>query len=245
MTIREEERAYFSEGIECKGFLAFPEEKGKAPCVLVAHAWMGQDDFAREKAVELAKLGYIGFAADLYGNGTQVSSQEKAMELMLPLFTDRNMLRKRIVAAFEAAKKIDGVETSMIGAIGFCFGGQTVLELLRSGVSVKGVVSFHGVLGNKLGDKEAVLEPNSDTIDGACLLLHGHDDPMVSNEDLVALQEELTESKVDWQLHIFGHAMHAFTNSNADDSKSGLLYNETAAKRSWLLMKDFFKEVFV
>lgn len=243
MEIAESKISYFSEGIECKGFVARPQSSRKAPCVLVAHAWMGQDSFAREKARELARLGFVGFAIDVYGNGTTATTSDKALELMLPLFLDRASLQKRVLAAFEFAKTLDGVDASKIGAIGFCFGGQTVLELLRSGAAVKGVVSFHGVLGNALNGKAAVLSKPK-AMQGAALVLHGHDDPLVSHDDLVQLQKEFTKASIDWQLHIFGRTKHAFTNPEANDAAMGLVYDEKAHMRSWQLMKDFLKEVF-
>jgi dienelactone hydrolase len=244
MPIEGQTRSYLCEALEFKGFIAYPDEKKPAPCVIVAHAWMGLDDFAKEKAKELASLGYVGFAADVYGDGITVSTAKEALELMTPLYLNRAKLRKRIIAALKAAREDPRVDSSRIGAIGFCFGGQTVLELLRSGEKISGVVSFHGVLGNTFQNQACQLEKNSDTIQGACLILHGHDDPLVSSKDQIALQQELTQMGIDWQFHIFGKTAHAFTNPQANDPEHGLHYQPTSAKRGWHLMKHFFNGVF-
>lgn len=114
------------------GFLAAEENAQKLPGILVVHAWRGQDDFARDKAKELAKLGYVGFAVDLYGNGQVAENDDQAAALMKPLFIDRTELRKRILAAFSELQKHPAVDPHQVGAIGFCFGGLTVIELLRS-----------------------------------------------------------------------------------------------------------------
>lgn len=217
----------------------------KRPGVLVAHAWMGQDDFARQKAAALAEMGYVGFAADLYGNGIHVTTPEEATELMAPLFSDRKVLRQRIVAAYETLKMHPLVDSSCIGAIGFCFGGLTVTELLRSGVPLKAVISFHGLMGTTLGALQAVTEPSAEKMQGAFLALHGHDDPLVAPEAIAALEKELTAAGVDWQLHVYGHTQHAFTNPQAHDPQRGLMYNAKAERRAWHAMRQLFQETFI
>lgn len=215
----------------------------KRPAVLIAHAWRGQDEFAREKALELARMGYVALAVDMYGDRLNATSDEEAFKLMSVLFLDRKELRKRIVAAFEALKGCPFVESTKIGAIGFCFGGLTVLELLRSGVNVRGVVSFHGVLGSTLGEFKAKSEPIAQKVPGAILLLHGNDDPLVTQNDLVNLEKELTQANVDWQINIYGHAAHAFTNPAANDSQGGKVYNAKITQRAWQAMHLFFEEI--
>jgi dienelactone hydrolase len=242
--MKKENVTYQAGQTKCLGVAVYDEAKtGKRPVVLVAHAWRGQDDFARQKAQDLAALGYLGFAADVYGNGLTTADNGEASKLMLPLFLDRPLLRERIVAAYDAAKKHPLADTSRIGAIGFCFGGLTVIELLRSGVDLKGVVSFHGVLGTKMDGQQAKEGPKSKAMKGSLLVLHGAIDPMVSPEDLRHLQDEMTESSIDWQIHIFGNTMHAFTNPMAKDKSGGMVYNEKAAIRAWQSMKNFFNEI--
>lgn len=236
---------YECKGVALKGHIVYSgEASAKRPAVIVAHAWRGQDDFARERAHELAELGYVGFAADLYGDGKTAQTDEEALKLMLPLFLDRSLLRERINAAFDVLKSHPYVDAAEIGAIGFCFGGLTVIELLRSGADVAGVVSFHGVLGDKLGEHKATLAPNAKKIEGSLLILHGHDDPLSSAEDICHIQDEFTLAKVDWQMNIYGHTMHAFTNPQAHDLKNGLVFEAIANMRSWREMCNFFEEIF-
>jgi dienelactone hydrolase len=229
----------------CKGFLAYDETSpAKRPAILVAHAWKGQDAFARQKAEALAHLGYIGLAIDMYGEGRTAHTDEQALELMKPLFINRKLLRKRVLAAFDAIKTHSLVDHQAIGAIGFCFGGLTVIELLKSGAPVKSVASFHGVLGSVLGDMQARVEPLSKDIKGSILLLHGNDDPLVSQEDIRSLQKELSQAGIDWEMNIYGHAAHAFTNPGAQDPVHGMVFEPKANKRSWLAMRNFFDEIF-
>lgn len=229
----------------CRGYLAKPADAQAAtPAIVVAHAWRGQDDFSRQKAEALAGLGYIGFAADLYGNGKTATTDEEAFQLMLPLFLDRQLLRARIISAVDTVKSNPLVDAAAVGAIGFCFGGLTVIELLRSGTDIAGAVSFHGLLGTELGEYKAKPLPIAKGIKGSLLILHGHDDPLVSKADIDTAQQELTQAKVDWQMNIYGHAAHAFTNPQAKDVASGLVFNARADRRSWEAMRAFFNDVF-
>lgn len=214
------------------------------PVVIVAHAWRGQDDFAREKAWQLAQMGYVGFAADLYGDAKSVSTNEEAQELMIPLFLDRTELRGRIVAAFNTAQKFEKADPSKVGAIGFCFGGLTVIELLRSGVDVNGVVSFHGLLGYEMGNLKAEKPPQATNMKGSLLILHGHDDPLVSPAHVKDIQDEMTQAKVRWEMDIYGLTKHAFTNPVATDPSTPFLYNESVAKTAWQRMTNFFQNLF-
>lgn len=235
---------YRVNGAVFKGYLTYPEQalREKRPAIIVVHAWRGQDAFAREKAQALADLGYIGFAADLYGEGREAKSDEEAGSLMKPLFLNRPLLRERIVAAYETVRSLDVVDSSFIGAIGFCFGGLTVLELLRSGVDIKAIVSFHGVLTDHLENEKATLAGKASKIKGSALILHGYQDPLVSQEDLIKLQQELAQAQIDWQLYIYGGAKHAFTNPEAHNEQAGLIFNAEAAKRSWSSMQEFLAE---
>lgn len=235
---------YRSGSHEFHGFLAV-EETGptKKPGILIAHAWKGQDQFARETARDLAKQGYVVLAADLYGQGIAVNSNEEAFALMAPLFVDRLELQNRILAAYDTLKSNPQVDPKRIGAIGFCFGGLTVIELLRSGAKLRGVVSFHGVLGDTMGELRAKPGVRNEEVSGSILILHGHEDPLVSPQDLSNLQQELTNAKADWQLNIYGHTLHAFTNPEAHQSSLGLVYNKRSANRAWLAMQNFFNEV--
>lgn len=229
---------YQDDEIVLEGYCAIDGGKtGKRPAVIVVHDWSGRNEFADKKAEKLAELGYVGFALDMYGVGKLGKTNDEKMELMSPLVNDRAALRERILAGFEAVKKIPEVDASRIGVIGFCFGGLCALDLARSGADVKGVVSFHGLLKKPedLASKKIIAK---------ILACHGHEDPMVPPEQLAAFEKEMTDAQVDWQVHTYGNTKHAFTNPLAHDLGLGLIYNELAEKRSWIAMKNFFNEVF-
>lgn len=223
----------------------FYEETGeKRPCVLVSHAWMGQDDFALNKAKSLASLGYVGFAVDYYGDKKHVNTPEEASALMLPLFFDRALLQERLKAAFNEACRHPMVDAKKMGGIGFCFGGLGIIELFRSGVDLRGAVSFHAILADEKEGKKAKTVPIQQNIKGSLLVLHGYEDPMVTPQDIDRFQKELSQANVDWQMHIYSHTTHAFTVPQANNKSMGLMYNPVSEKRSWLSMKNFFTEVF-
>ncbi len=199
---------------------------------------MGKDVFAKKKAENLASLGYVGVALDMYGR--EAHSVDEAKALMNPLFMDRAYLQDRVKAGYNMAKELQMVDQQKIGGIGFCFGGLAMIELFRSGVELQAAVSFHAVLGND----NAKTVPISKTIKGSLLMLHGYNDPLVTKEDIYSIQEELSREKIDWQMHIYSNTSHAFTNPEAHDAKEGLIYNRLSDKRSWLSMKNFFEEKF-
>lgn len=223
---------------ELHGYLAFDEKELEArPAILIAPDWSGRNSFACQKAEQMAELGYIGFAIDMYGNGRLGNTRDEKMALMEPLAADRNLLRERIQAAFDALITMPEVDNTRIVAIGFCFGGLCALDLARSGADLKGVVSFHGIL-NKPADI-----PNA-PIKAKILALHGYDDPMVTPADVNDFCQEMTEAQVDWQVHAYGQTMHAFTNPEAHDEHFGTVYNPCATERSTRAMLNFFDELF-
>jgi dienelactone hydrolase len=231
---------------EYKGHWTFPisvSSKQKRPLLLIAPTWMGQDNFIHQQAEKIARLGYIAFVVDLYGDGKSTANPIEAGQLMHPLFKERAVLQERMHMAYQEAYKNPFVDTQKIGAIGFCFGGLAVIELLRSGIDVKRVVSFHGVLGNTLGSLIAQDVPIA-PVKGSLLILHGYEDPLISQEDIYHVQQELTQAGVDWQMHIYSHTSHAFTNPSANDSENGLCFNSLSAQRSWQAMCNFFAEEF-
>jgi dienelactone hydrolase len=233
---------YLDGDVLLEGYCAYEERSDrsahtlKKPAVLVVHDWSGKNDFACHKADKLAELGYVGFALDMYGKGKTGQTKEEKSALMQPLIQNRTLLQQRILAAFDTVKKFDFVDSTRLGAIGFCFGGLCVLDLARSGAALKGVVSFHGLLN-------APENTITRSIQAKILALHGFNDPMVTPEQVMQFGEEMTEAKADWQLHIYGNTMHAFTNPQANDPGFGTVYNPIADSRSWLAMKDFFVEV--
>ena len=220
------------------GFYAYDDSfSGKRPIVLVAHDWSGRNEFAQQKAELLAELGYVGFAIDMYGRGQQGQTKEEKIALMQPLMKDRTLLCERILGAIDAVDSISQADTSKIAAIGFCFGGLCVLDLARTGESICGVISFHGLLS---ASPLHLPKP----INAKVLALHGQDDPMAPPEHVQHFAEEMTTAQADWQLHIYGNTTHAFMNPQANDPEAGLVYNPQTEKRAWRLAKDFLKEVF-
>ncbi len=223
-----------------EGYLAYDDSfQGKRPGVLVVHEWYGLGNHAKTKAEELAKLGYVALAADIYGKGIRPKTNEEAAKIAGEYRSgDRKLLRTRALAGLNELKKQAFVDPNRTAAIGFCFGGSTVLELARSGADVLGVVSFHGGLST----------PNpqdAKNIKAKVLVLHGADDPFESKEEVQAFQEEMRQAKVDWQFFSYGGAVHSFTNPEAgNDNSKGAAYNATADRRSWQAMQDFFKEIF-
>lgn len=220
-----------------EGYLAKGEpSSSKKPAVIVVHDWSGKNDFACRKADKLSELGYIGFALDMYGKGIIGNTKEEKSALIQPLMQDRYQLQQRILAAFDTVKNLPDVDQNKIAAIGFCFGGLCALDLARTGADIAGVVSFHGLLGAP----ENLPAPH---IKSKILALHGYDDPMVTPDQVIAFCDEMTTAKADWQLHMYGNTMHAFTNPQADDPGFGTVYNSSADSRSWQAMVDFFKEI--
>lgn len=221
-----------------EGHLAYQDTGRAKPAVLVAHDWSGRRDFACQAAERMAALGYAGFALDMYGKG--IFGKDGDIEgngaLMAPFAADRGLLRQRVNAALQAVRALPQVDATRVAAMGFCFGGMCVLELARSGADVNGVISIHGIFAP--GDV-----PNQ-AIRAKVLCLHGHDDPMVPPEQVLAFEREMTESGADWQVHAYGNTMHAFTNPVANNPDFGTVYNETAANRSYRSVANFLEEVF-
>ncbi len=209
----------------------------KRPVILVVHNYKGQFEFDVEKAKDLAKLGYLGFAIDMYGKGIRANTPKEADALMRALNEDRKELLKRIRLAVEKAKDFELADPSKIGALGFCFGGKCVLDLARSGDQIKGVASFHGVYD----------PPNieySGPIKAAILVLHGWGDPLATPQQTIALAQELTQKNADWNISAYGHTGHAFTNPYANSKETGMFFNASSNRRSWQLAMRFFEELF-
>jgi dienelactone hydrolase len=228
---------YHLAGKDYEGYLAYDDAtKTPAPGVLVAHNWMGVTDTTKERVDELAKLGYVAFAVDIYGKGIRPSNTDEAGKLAGGFKKDRVALRGRMQEGLKVLKALPQVDKARVAVIGYCFGGTAALELARAGADVKDVVTFHGGL-------DSPKPEDGKRIKAKLLILHGADDPFESKEDLAAFEQEMRDSKLDWQLVKYGNAVHSFTEKAAgNDNSKGAAYNELADKRSWLAMKDFFKE---
>jgi dienelactone hydrolase len=222
-----------------EGYLARPLTKmASYPGVLVVHDWMGNGEFSREKARYLARLGYIVLAVDMYGKGVRATNAGEAGKLAGQLYQNPVLFRERILGALEELKKQPYVDASRIGAIGFCFGGTTVLELARSGADVAGVVSFHG------GLKPLATPPAAGTIKARVLILHGNLDPHVPPADVAACMSELNAAQAHYKFVGYPDAVHAFTNPAAgSDPSRGAAYNEAADKAAFAEMEAFFRQL--
>jgi dienelactone hydrolase len=223
-----------------EGYVAWDDSvQGKRPGVLVVHDWMGAGPFGNGKCDQLAKLGYVAFAADIYGKGVRPANAQEAGQEAGKYKKDRALLRARAAAALQALRANPLVDPKRVAAIGFCFGGTTVVELARSGADLAGIVSFHGGL-------DSPAPADGKNIKGKVLALHGADDPFVPAADLAAFEDEMRKSGVDWQLVKYGGAVHSFTNPAAgSDNSKGAAYNERADKRSWAALQAFFAEIFM
>lgn len=227
---------YSDQSTALQGFLAYDDSRsGPRPTVLIAHQWDGRSPFVEERACALASTGVAAFALDMYGEGVLGKSTDENMKLMTPLMEDRKKLALRMQAGLDAASKQDVVDCNRIAAIGYCFGGLCVLDLARAGASVRGVASFHGLL-----KPPAHIADNK--IAAKILVLHGAEDPMTPMEDVIAFKQEMTTAEADWQIHIYGHAKHAFAVPGANNTELGLKHDANAERRSWKAALDFLSE---
>jgi dienelactone hydrolase len=221
-----------------EAYLAYDEAiQDKRPGILVVHEWKGIGDYAKRRATMLAELGYVAFAADMYGKGIRPQTHEEAAKQAGIYKNDRTLMRARIQAALDVLKSHPLVNPEKIGAVGYCFGGTTVLELARSGTDVKGVVSFHGSLATpNLEDAK--------NIKAKILICHGADDKFIPASEIDLFKKEMKDAGVDIRFESYEEAVHSFTVAEAgSDPSKGMAYNETADKKSWESMKTFLKEV--
>ncbi len=221
----------------CEGLLVYDDIfQGKRSAVLIAHQWKGLTDYEKQRAEMLAMRGQVALCADVYGKGVRADNPKDAAALAGKYKSDRPLLRARINAALEFLRKQERVNPAQIAAIGYCFGGTTVLELARSGADVRGVVSFHGGLSSP-------TPADAKNIKAKVLVCHGADDPFVPTEEVLAFQKEMRDAKVDWQFVSYGNCVHSFTDWNAGtNNASGAAYSKDADVRSWREMKSFLGE---
>ena len=222
-----------------EGYLCFDNSnKNKKPGVVVMHEWNGIGDHVKMRCQKLAQLGYVAFAADIYGKGVRPTTVEEAMKQTAIYRNDIQLMRKRANLAFEEIKKNQFADIKNIATMGYCFGGGVALELARSGADLKGVVSFHGHLDT----------PNRDdgkNIKGKVLICHGADDRGVPLDSVLKFIDEMKNAGTNYEVDIYGGAVHAFTNVNSgNDPSRGVAYDKQADERSWEKMKEFFNEIF-
>jgi dienelactone hydrolase len=238
--LQTEKVEYMQNGQVMEGYMAYDTDylkPGKSnPGVLIYHAWMGIGPHEMEWAKKFAEAGYVAFAPDIYGKGIRPKTPDAAGQEATKYRKDRALMRARAAEGLTQLKKSPWVNPEKIGALGFCFGGGVTLELARSGAPVSGFVSLHGNL-------DTPNPKDAENIKGEVLVLHGAADPYVPMDQVAALQKELDAAKVDWQLHMYGEAVHAFSDPYAGNNPaSGAAYNAVAARRAWGDTLEFLKK---
>ncbi|AOW09881.1 dienelactone hydrolase family protein [Flavobacterium gilvum] len=219
------------------GFKIAPEKSNtQKPGILILPAWRGIDKLSKDTADKLSKMGYFAFIADIYGEGNYPKDNNEAGKIAGYYKKNFDAYQKRISLALQQLIAA-GANPDNIVIIGYCFGGSGALEAARGHLNVKGVVSFHGGLGK---DSSRPTEP----ITAKVLVCHGADDPYESKEEIAAFQQEMRDTKADWQMIYYANAVHSFTNpESGNDNSKGAAYNEKADKRSFEHFKLFLNEV--
>jgi dienelactone hydrolase len=226
--------------VTLRGYVAFDSERveKRLPGVLVVHQWLGLTDYEKGRCRQLAELGYVAFALDVYGKDVRPAGPQEAAKVAGTYKQDRQLYRRRLNLGLEQLLAQKSVAPDKLAAIGYCFGGTGVLELARSGAAISGVVSFHGGL-------DSPSPEDGKQVKAKVLICHGADDPFVPAKDIEAFKAEMNEADVDWQMIYYSDAVHSFTQPQAgNDNSRGAAYNEKADRRSWEAMKTFFAELF-
>lgn len=235
--------AYEHAGVKLEGLLAYDDAKsaaGKLPGVLVLPEWWGLTEYPKQRARQLAALGYAAFAVDMYGVGVTTSDAKKAGELASQ-FYGKPLMAERAQAGLDQLLRSGLVDQSRVAAIGYCFGGAVSQALAYSGAPLAGIVSFHGSLIPASAEGAAKNRAKF-------LVCHGAVDPFIAPEAVVAFKKSLDDVKLDYQFINYAGAVHAFTNPEADkfaaSGLNGVGYHAAADRRSWQHMQDFFGEIF-
>ena len=243
MDIQNKEVTYTSGDLQMNGYLAWDaSQSGKRPGVLVVHEWWGHNAYARRRADDLAKLGYVALAVDMYGDGKTASHPKDAGAFATAVMSNVDEAQARFEAAMKALNDFEMTDATKTAAIGYCFGGGVVLHMARRGVDLDAVVSFHG----SLGTAEPVTEKGK--VKAKVLVAHGAADPFVKPETIEAFKKEMTDAGVDMRFVAYEGVVHSFTNPGADkfgeQFKLPLKYDEAADKASWEEMKKLFSAAF-
>lgn len=223
---------------QMEGYIAYDDHApGKRPAVLIIHDWNSIDDYERNRAKQLAGMGYVALAGDIYGKGARPTDTAGSMRESAKYRGDMPLFRRRLTAALDALKKHPKVDANKIAVIGYCFGGTAAVELARTGADIRGAVSFHG---SPTLDAEGTKR-----IKAKVVISHGADDPLVAESQLNAMLKEFKEAKIDYQFIAYSGAVHSFTNPFAGNNvASGNAYNATADRRSWEHLTSFLAEIF-
>jgi dienelactone hydrolase len=239
--LKEENINYTLDSLNMGGYIVYDENiEGKRPAVLVVHEWWGLNEYAKRRARELAGLGYIAMAVDMYGNGRTADNPELAGKLSMPFYTDPAMAKKHFDTALNKLKTYAQVDHEKIGAIGYCFGGGMLLNFVRMGEPLKGIVSFHGSLQGTPAIK--------DLLTAKILVLHGDADSFVPATEVAAFKKQMDSIGAAYTFKSYPGATHAFTNPDAtamgEKFKIPIAYNAAADTASWNEMKAFFAGLF-
>lgn len=219
-----------SSDVSLAGYHASPEGDQLRPGVLVVHEWWGLNDYARQRARELAALGYSALAIDMYGDGRSATDPQQAGQLMHAALADPALLRERFLAGLALLRQLPGTDAERLAAIGYCFGGRVVLDMARQGEPLAGVVSFHGLLGTA-----TPATPGS--VKAKILVAHGDADSFVSAEEVARFEAEMQAAQADCRVCHYPDAPHGFTNSASPG------YQQEADQRSWLDMQQFLRDL--
>lgn len=230
---------YTYEGVTFKGFLAWDDAlPGKRPGVLVVHEWWGLNDYARQRARQLAERGYVAFAADMYGDGKVTEHPQEAMQFATAVRQKLKSWQGRARAALQVLAADEHVDASRLAAIGYCFGGSTALQLAYTGADLKAVVTFHAALPIPTPEQAKVIKAR-------LLICHGAADKLIPEETAQQFRAALEQAGVDYQMIYFGGAVHSFTVPGAEKHKNpNMAYHPAADRRSWAAMLRLFDEVF-
>jgi dienelactone hydrolase len=231
--------SYKHGNLDCQGFLAWDDAiQGQRPGVLVVHEWWGLNDYAKQRAEQLAKLGYVAFAADMYGEGKATTHPNEAMAMVNKVRNNVQDWRKRAEDALEVLKSQPQCDKSNLAAIGYCFGGSTVQQLAYSGADLKAVASFHG----------SPVTPKADDvkqIKAFILICHGADDSFIPATAIKSMRDALDQGGAKYEFISYPGAKHSFTVPDADThGNPGMKYDKTADEASWKRMQELFAEKF-
>lgn len=241
MAIREEEVTYSAGDTTLKGFLALPEGDGSRPAVIVVHEFWGLNDYPKSRAREMAELGYVGFAIDMYGEGQTADDPGAATELMMSVLGNMEQGEARFQAALDFINARDEVESGAVAAMGYCFGGAVVLHEAKIGAAVLAVASFHGSLGS-------MHAPAAGQVKAKVLVCHGGADSLIPEEDIANFKKELDAAGADYDFRSYEGALHGFSNPGADDKAAQfgmpLGYDKATDDASSAAARELFAEVF-
>ena len=240
VSIKEDSVSYTLDGKTFIGYVTYDaNNKDKRPAVLIVHEWWGLTDYPRKRAKQLAELGYVAMAVDMYGDGKTVEDPKGAQELATPFYNDPQLTKTRLDAAMNKLKEYKQVDPANIAAMGYCFGGFVVLNAAKLGADLKGVVSFHGGLGGVPVKKE-LIKAN-------ILVCHGEADDFV-NKEVAPFKKSMDSAGVEYTFKSYPKATHAFTNPAATEKgkkyNMPIEYNAAADTASWNDMKEFFNKIF-